>query len=53
MKIIANSRGLDLAGCNFVEVSSSYDTTGNTALIGANIIFEMLSILPDIKYRLL
>ena len=43
---LARDEGLDL-----VEVSPPYDTSGNTALVGANIMFEMLSILPGVKYR--
>ncbi|MCF2872634.1 agmatinase [Octadecabacter sp. G9-8] len=51
MELIRNLRGLNIIGCDLVEVSPPYDTTGNTALTGANIMFEMLSILPGVKYR--
>ncbi|MEN8841812.1 MAG: agmatinase [Octadecabacter sp.] len=51
MELIRNLRGLNIVGCDLVEVSPPYDTTGNTALTGANIMFEMLSILPGVKYR--
>jgi len=51
MELIRNLRGLNIVGCDLVEVSPPYDTSGNTALTGANIIFEMLSILPGVKYR--
>ena len=51
MELIRNLRGLNVVGCDLVEVSPPYDTSGNTALTGANIMFEMLSILPNVKYR--
>lgn len=51
MQLIHNLRGLNVVGCDLVEVSPPYDTSGNTALTGANIMFEMLSILPGVKYR--
>lgn len=51
MELIRNLRGLNIVGCDLVEVSPPYDTTGNTALTGANIMFEMLSILPGVKVR--
>lgn len=51
MELIRNLRGLNIVGCDLVEVSPPYDTSGNTALTGANIMFEMLSILPGVKYR--
>ncbi len=62
-------------GCDLVEVSPPYDTTGtvlyiqillilfilyfyylnyiftgNTALTGANLLFEMMCVLPKVKY---
>uniref|UniRef100_A0A673GCF5 Agmatine ureohydrolase (agmatinase) n=1 Tax=Sinocyclocheilus rhinocerous TaxID=307959 RepID=A0A673GCF5_9TELE len=43
-------RGLNLVGCDLVEVSPPYDTTGNTALTGANLLFEMMCVLPKVKY---
>lgn len=40
--------GLDLVGCDLVEVSPPYDTTGNTAITAANLLFEMLCVLPGV-----
>ena len=51
MELIRGLKGLDIVGCDMVEVSPPYDTTGNTALTGANLMFEMLSILPGVNYR--
>jgi guanidinobutyrase len=43
--------GLDVVGCDLVEVSPPCDTTGNTALLAANLVFEMLCSLPDCARR--
>ena len=51
MELIRGLRGLNIVGCDLVEVSPPYDPSGNTALTGANLIFEMLSILPGVPYR--
>lgn len=51
MELIRALRGLNVVGCDLVEVSPPYDPSGNTALLGANLIFEMLSILPGVAYR--
>ena len=51
LEIIRGSRGLDIVGGDLVEVSPPYDTTGNTALLGASLLFEMLCVLPGVKLR--
>ena len=51
VEIIRGCYGLNLIGCDLVEVSPPYDTTGNTALLAANLIFEMLCSLPGCKRR--
>jgi len=51
IEIIRGCRGLDVVGGDLVEVSPPYDTSGNTALVGANLLFELLCILPGVKYR--
>jgi guanidinobutyrase len=51
MELIRGLNGLNIVGCDLVEVSPPYDPSGNTALVGANIMFEMLSILPGVQYR--
>ena len=50
LEIVRGCRGLDIVGGDLVEVSPPYDTTGNTALIGANLLYEMLCVLPGVKY---
>src|SRR4029453_17009855 len=51
LEIIRGCRGLDLVGGDLVEVAPPYDPTGNTALTGANLLFEMLCVLPGVVYR--
>jgi guanidinobutyrase len=40
---------LNLVGCDLVDLSPAYDTSGNTALLGAYQLFEMLCVLPGVK----
>jgi guanidinobutyrase len=51
LEIIRGCHGLNLVGCDLVEVSPPYDPSGNTALTGANLLFEMLCVLPGVKRR--
>lgn len=51
LEIIRGCRGLNLVGGDLVEVSPPYDPNGNTALLGANLLFEMLCVLPGVRYR--
>ncbi len=51
LEIIRGMYGLNLIGCDLVEVSPSYDTSGNTALLAANLVFEMLCSLPGCQRR--
>lgn len=49
LEIVRGCAGLNLIGCDLVEVSPPYDTTGNTALLGANLLYEMLCVLPNVR----
>ena len=51
LEIVRGCAGLNLVGADLVEVSPPYDTTGNTALIGANLLYEMLCVLPGVPQR--
>ena len=51
LEIIRGCRGLSLIGADLVEVSPPYDQQGNTALLAANLLFEMLCVLPGVTYR--
>jgi guanidinobutyrase len=52
VEIIRGCWGLNLIGFDLVEVSPPYDTSGNTALLAANLFFEMLCSLPGCKRRI-
>jgi guanidinobutyrase len=51
LEIIRGCQGLQVVGGDLVEVSPPYDMTGNTALLGANLLFEMLCVLPGVESR--
>lgn len=51
LEIIRGLRGLDLVGADVVEVAPPYDPQGTTALVAANLAFEMLCVLPGVRYR--
>jgi guanidinobutyrase len=51
MEIIRGCHGLNVVGCDLVEVAPPYDTSGNTALLAANLLFEMLCIMPGVAFR--
>lgn len=46
MEIIRGCRNLNVVGADLVEVSPPYDPSGNTALIAANLMFEILCVIP-------
>jgi guanidinobutyrase len=48
LEIIRGCAGLRIIGGDLVEVSPPYDPSGNTALIGANLLYEMLCVLPGV-----
>ena len=51
LEIIRGCRGMNVVGGDVVEVSPPYDTTGNTALLAANLLYEMLCVLPGVQSR--
>jgi len=51
IEIIRGCRGLNIVGCDLVEVAPPYDISGNTSLLAANLLFEMLCVLPGVQYR--
>jgi guanidinobutyrase len=51
LEIIRGCKGLDLVGCDLVEVAPAYDPTGNTSLVAANLLYEMLCVLPGVETR--
>lgn len=51
LEIIRGCRGLNVVGGDLVEVAPPYDPSGNTALLGANLLYEMLCVLPGVRQR--
>lgn len=51
LELVRGLRGLDLVGGDLVEVAPIYDASGNTALVAANILYEMLCVMPGVSYR--
>lgn len=51
LEIIRGAWGLDIVGADLVEVAPPYDAQGTTALLAANLAFEMLCILPGVPRR--
>ena len=51
LEIIRGCRGMNVVGGDLVEVAPPYDPTGNTSLTGANLLYEMLCVLPGVEYR--
>jgi guanidinobutyrase len=51
LEIVRGCRGLNLVGADLVEVAPPYDLSGNTALLGANLLYEMLCVLPGVPIR--
>jgi guanidinopropionase len=50
-KMIRGLRGLDLVGGDVVEVAPPFDPSGNTALVGATLMFEILCVLAEALVR--
>ena len=48
LEILRGCRGLNIIGGDLVEVSPPYDSSGNTALVGANLLYELLCSLPGV-----
>ena len=49
-RLLRGLRGLDLIGGDVVEVAPPFDQTGNTALVGATIMFEILCLIADSQF---
>ncbi|MGI9327577.1 MAG: agmatinase [Pseudomonadales bacterium] len=48
MEIIRGCRGMNIVGGDLVEVAPAYDPFGTTSLLAANLLFEMLCVLPGV-----
>jgi len=49
--LLRGLRGLDLVGGDVVEVAPPYDLSGNTALVGATMMYEILCVLSEAVAR--
>jgi guanidinopropionase len=49
-QLVRGLRGLDLVGGDVVEVSPPFDASGNTALVGATMMFEILCVLAEARH---
>ena len=50
-RMIRGLQGLDLIGGDVVEVAPPYDPSGNTAMVAATMMFEILCVLADARAR--
>jgi guanidinopropionase len=50
-RMLRGLQGLDLVGGDVVEVSPPFDPSGNTAIVGATMMFEILCVLADAVAR--
>lgn len=46
-QVVRGLRGLNLIGADLVEVSPPFDPSGNTALVGATLMWEMLCLMSE------
>ncbi|WP_411351000.1 agmatinase [Leisingera aquaemixtae] len=51
LELIRALKGVNIVGCDLVEVSPPYDPSGNTALVAANLLYELLCVLPGVATR--
>ncbi|MQQ07353.1 agmatinase [Epibacterium sp. SM1979] len=51
LELLRSLAGVTVVGCDLVEVSPPYDSNGNTALTAANLLYEMLCILPGVARK--
>lgn len=47
LQLLQGFRGLDVIGADLVEVSPPYDPNGTTALVGAQLLFELLCLVAE------
>jgi guanidinopropionase len=50
MRLLHGLRGLNLIGGDVVEVAPPYDQTGNTALVGATMMYEILCLVAESRF---
>jgi guanidinobutyrase len=50
LEIVRGCRGMQVVGGDLVEVAPAYDLSRNTSVVGANLLYEMLCVLPGVNY---
>ena len=51
IEIIRGCKGLNVIGGDLVEVSPPFDVSKTTSVVAANLLYEMLCVLPSVNYR--
>ena len=51
LEIVRGCWGLDVVGCDLVEVAPIYDVSGMTSRIAGDLLYEMLCVLPGVERR--
>ena len=49
--LVRGMAGLHIAGADLVEVAPVYDQSGVTTFTAANLVYEMLCVLPGVERR--
>ncbi|MCB2104722.1 MAG: arginase family protein, partial [Rhodobacteraceae bacterium] len=47
IEVLRKARGLNIVGADLVEVSPPFDPSGNTAWLGASLMFEILCLMAE------
>ncbi len=50
IEIVRGCKGMNVIGGDLVEGAPPYDPFGTTSVVGANMLFEMLCVLPEVNY---
>lgn len=50
-RVIRGLRGANLIGGDVVEVSPPFDPSGNTAMVAAKLMWEILCVVSDSRYK--
>ncbi|KAL9958961.1 hypothetical protein ACROYT_G036039 [Oculina patagonica] len=51
LEIIRGCRGMNIIGGDLVEVSPWFDVHGGTSILAANLLYEMMCVLPGVIYK--
>ena len=51
LEIVRGCQGMNIIGADVVEVSPPYDVSGITSQLAANLLYEMLCVLPGVEHR--